>query len=367
MRKPDGPKLLRRIVLHRSLRAGSLSLRPTGEAGNYRGPIHNEVIMTVRNVGIQASGDILTHNVHSIARSAAGRAAVSAYSPIRALPSFFIIGPPRTGTTWLHEILAGPTVLPNPTKETRFFDKHFERGVKWYLSHFPPTAPGEVVGEVAPTYFASAEARQRIANLIPQAKIVCIFRNPVERVVSLYRLKRAYAMLPWSFEQALVRDPELMQSSNYVANFTAWQAAFGPGQVLATVYDDMKNDRQGYVDDLADFIGIPRFRIPDALARHVNDIASMTEPRSYYRTRGATMIADWCKARRLDRFVAAVKKSRLRRFFLGGGNEFPELPRDVMTRLSEIFRPEVEALETTLNRDLSAWKSPVTRESALAA
>jgi hypothetical protein len=51
------------------------------------------------------------------------------------------------------------------------------------------------MGEVAPTYFASNEARERLANTIPDAKIVCIFRNPVDRILSLYRLKRAYREL----------------------------------------------------------------------------------------------------------------------------------------------------------------------------
>src|SRR5215467_11453066 len=47
------------------------------------------------------------------------------------LPSFFIVGPPRTGTSWLHEILQSHTCLPR-VKETRFFDERFDRGVAWY-------------------------------------------------------------------------------------------------------------------------------------------------------------------------------------------------------------------------------------------
>src|ERR1700733_3309125 len=99
------------------------------------------------------------------------------------LPSFFVIGPPRTGTTWLHSVLGTRTHLPYPTKETRFFDRHFHRGLDWYRAHFPRTGESSPMGEVAPTYFASSEARQRIVETIPGAKAVCIFRNPVERVV----------------------------------------------------------------------------------------------------------------------------------------------------------------------------------------
>jgi hypothetical protein len=54
------------------------------------------------------------------------------------LPSFFILGPPRTGTTWLHEVLRNHAELPSPTKETRFFDVHFHRGLDWYRAHTEP-------------------------------------------------------------------------------------------------------------------------------------------------------------------------------------------------------------------------------------
>src|SRR5882724_7339456 len=46
------------------------------------------------------------------------------------LPSFFVIGPPRTGTSWLHEVLSKRASLSHPTKETRFFDRYFDRGLE---------------------------------------------------------------------------------------------------------------------------------------------------------------------------------------------------------------------------------------------
>lgn len=274
-------------------------------------------------------------------------------------PSFFIVGPPRTGTSWLHDALTGRAVLPANSKETRFFDRHFHRGFAWYLTRFSASQGAIPVGEVAPTYFASYDARNRIAKYIPQAKIVCIFRNPVERVLSLYRLKRAYAMFRWNFEQAINGDPELMQSAQYVTNLIAWQRSFGAEHVLATIFDDLQQDPQGYLNSIADFVGIPRFAIPGSLTLPVNDSASMTHPRNYYFTRGATFLAEWCKARSLDRVVSTLKKTRLRNLVLSGGPSFTEAPRELVCKLAELLRPEVEALEAVLNRDLSAWKLPI--------
>jgi len=273
-----------------------------------------------------------------------------------ALPSFFVIGPPRTGTSWLHTVLKGSVQLPHPTKETRFFDKHFDRGLEWYGSHFRNVPAGKVVGEIAPTYFASPDARERIARTIPHAKIVCTFRNPVDRVLSLYRLKRAYGLIPWKFEDALTRDPELLESSRYAAHLKLWREAFGDCQVMATMHEDMQADPQSYLNKLLDFAGAPRVALRPSQMRRVLTTEGMTQPRNYCWTRGALLLADWSKAQRLGVFVEAAKKLGAFRFFVGGGPAFPDLPDSERLKLRELFKGEVDALETLLNRDLSAWK-----------
>jgi hypothetical protein len=272
------------------------------------------------------------------------------------LPTFFIVGPPRTGSSWLHEILSHHTHLPAPLKETRFFDNHYHRGLKWYRAHFADFNHGRPVGEVAPTYFASAEARERIAELVPRAKIVCVFRNPVDRIVSLYRLKRAYGMIPWSFEEALTRDPELLDSSRYAANLREWQNSFGKENILPTLYDDLREQPQMFVNALVDFIGVPRFALTSAQHRYIHDSETMTHPRNFDRTRKANALADWFKARRLHRIVLAVKSSPLRRLVLGGGPAFTDLSGEMSMRLYALFRQEVEELEQMLHRDLTSWK-----------
>ncbi len=286
-----------------------------------------------------------------------GSAALKAEGSLAALPSFFIVGPPRTGTSWLHEVLRARAILPGATKETRFFDTHFHRGLEWYLAHYPHATNGRRIGEVAPTYFASVEARERIARLIPNARVVCVFRDPVERILSLYRVKRAYGLIPWSFEEAIVEDPEFIDTSRYSENYRAWQNALGSEQVLATVYDDLRDDPQSYVDKLVDFIGVPRFTLTVSQYRSIHTSESMTHPRNYTRTRNATRLADWLKAQRFDKLVAAIRDSPLRQFFLSGGPPFSELPADLAVRLYERFRPEVESLERILQRDLVGWKS----------
>ena len=278
------------------------------------------------------------------------------------LPSFFIVGPPRTGTTWLHYILRQRTILPKSTKETRFFDIHFHRGIRWYQAHFANLNRARPAGEVAPTYFASREACDRIQELIPAAKIVCIFRNPVERVISLYRVKRAYGIIPWNFEDAVLRDQELIESGRYATHLGAWLRAFGSNHVLTTFFDDLLEDPQAYVHTLADFIGIPRFTLAahELLAVYKSD--TMSHPRSYQRTHVGIQIADWLKAQRLGRLVTMVNSSPLRKLFLGGGVPFSQPTQELSQSIYDLFGGEIEQLEAMVNRDLSTWRpSVVTR------
>ena len=272
------------------------------------------------------------------------------------MPSFFVIGPPRTGTSWLHEVLNQHTVLPTVSKETRFFDSHFRRGFRWYSSHFHQHRAGQPIGEIAPTYFASSDARERISRLPSVARVICIFRNPVERILSLYRLKSAYGFIPWTFEEALLNDPELLESSRYSTHLTAWREALGKERVMATIFDDLQHQPQAFVDALAGFIGIPPFELSQSQITRVHSSDTMTKPRNYFRTHGAMMFADWLKARRLNAIVTAFKRSPLVKLFLGGGRSFDEPSHNVWLSLYDYFRPEVEALETMLGRDLSAWK-----------
>ncbi|MGA8529107.1 MAG: sulfotransferase [Acidobacteriaceae bacterium] len=273
------------------------------------------------------------------------------------MPSFIVVGPPRTGTSWLHQVFRHHTILPAPTKETRFFDLHFSRGLHWYLSHFPRSGGGQPVGEIAPTYFASAAARTRIESTLPGAKLIFIFRHPVQRLISLYRLKRAYGTYRWSLEEALERDSELLSSGQYATHLRDWQGLFPSEQLSINFFDDLSSDPRAFVRRLSDFLNVPRFDLHESQLRQVYSVTSLSEPRSYLATRAATTMADWCKARRFDHVVSAVRESSLFRFFVAGGPPFPEINDATASTVSARLLPEIEEMEAMVNRDLSNWKT----------
>ena len=277
------------------------------------------------------------------------------------LPSFFVVGPPRTGTSWIHRVLQRHANLPSPTKETRFFDCHFHRGLRWYLRHFPEIDPQRPTGEVAPTYFASPQAREAIAQTLPEAKLIFVFRDPLQRLFSLYRLKRAYGLLDCSFEEALSADPELLASASYATCLQQWQRAFPRKQMLITLYDDLRDSPQSYLDRLLDFVGLPPSLLTEEELQYVHSSHQLTEPRNFLLTRTATLMSNWCKARNLDHIVAAVRSSRLTNVLLRGGRAFPEVSRSTREKVGDLLKAEIESLEQMIGRDLSMWQLTVSR------
>ncbi len=120
---------------------------------------------------------------------------------------FVAVGPFKTGTSWMYSYLVdyNQVALPTKVKETFFFDSKFSKGTDWYYSHFDQIKNSQKVGEVAPSYFNSIEAPERIRQINPNCKIIVTLREPVSRLVSFYlHMKQRGEIAPQtSFVEAL--------------------------------------------------------------------------------------------------------------------------------------------------------------------
>jgi hypothetical protein len=140
----------------------------------------------------------------------------------RALPDFLIIGVQRCGTTSLfHYLEEHPSVEGAFVKEPHFFEWHFQRGVRWYRAFFPTqahlsrtaraTGARPLIGEGSPYYIFHPHVPRRVADVLPNARFVALFRDPVDRAFSQYRKQVKQSGLRLTFEQALEREQELFE------------------------------------------------------------------------------------------------------------------------------------------------------------
>lgn len=102
--------------------------------------------------------------------------------------NFVAVGPQRTGTTWMYEMLRRhPKIcVPEAVKETMFFDRYYERGLDWYRQYYREAGTDQLCGEVAPTYFDVPEVPARTQDISSGCTIFITLRNPVERARSLF-------------------------------------------------------------------------------------------------------------------------------------------------------------------------------------
>jgi hypothetical protein len=134
---------------------------------------------------------------------------------LRQYPDFIIIGTQRGGTTSLYRYLAAhPEIGQAYRKEVHFFDRYFDKGIDWYLAHFPLRGEYPVVGEASPFYLFHPEAPARIVAAVPQAKFIVMLRNPVDRAYSQYHMKVERQLETLSFEEAIEREPERLAATD---------------------------------------------------------------------------------------------------------------------------------------------------------
>jgi hypothetical protein len=277
------------------------------------------------------------------------------------LPDFIGIGPPRTGTTWLHRMLMGTVGVPQRGKEVHFFDLYYSKGLRWYLDHFDGCSASKVVGEFTPDYFQSRDALERIANDIPNCKIVCTLRDPVARLYSFYKLLlRNRSIRGIDFEHSIDRHPKmLLRDHLYASLLEGWMNALGRDRVLLCFYDDLELDPQKYLDRITDFIGAARISVL-ASKEAGNRIFSIRY--NYRRPRLARLM--W----RLNRALyhgrgydirAVLEKLGIWQYCLKRGRQFPSVDPEYETILRRRLLPDIERLEQLSRRDLSQWKCPV--------
>jgi len=127
----------------------------------------------------------------------------------RPLPDFLILGAQKGGTTALYAYLRWHPGITGPSwKEVSYFDRHYRRGASWYRGHFPIGAGDRLVGEASPGYLFHPLAPERVRATVPEAKLIALLRDPVDRALSHYHHEVALGREPLSFEEAIEAEPE---------------------------------------------------------------------------------------------------------------------------------------------------------------
>ena len=241
------------------------------------------------------------------------------------LPDFLAVGPQRTGTTWLHEVMKPHLGLPRGIKETDFFLKNYSRewiGIwNFFAAIHPRCRSARSIRTISARRLRASESQKDI----PDAKIIVTLRDPVERAYSSYRVMRRDAWTRVSFEETVAKNRIIRESSRYAHHLANWRQSFGADRVLVCFYDDLEQSPQKFLDQICDFIGSKRINVAGSAiaSERVNTVTHA--PRSRKLAQNARNARDWMRLHRWHRAVDLLESAGVWRFCFGGGEEFGTL------------------------------------------
>ena len=194
------------------------------------------------------------------------------------LPDFIIGGAPRSGTTWLYELLdRHPAVhMAKPlAPEPKFFlrDDEYAKGLEYYSQRwFADADPAKMAGEKSTDYLESADAAVRIARNLPHVKLIFILREPVARAYSNYLWSKMNGLETEDFATALKleeqRERELPERLKFTRPFSYFSRGlyadllepyfnrFVEHQLLVARFEDIIEAPSALAETVHRFLGI---------------------------------------------------------------------------------------------------------------
>jgi hypothetical protein len=227
------------------------------------------------------------------------------------LPNFLHLGPGKSGSTWLHEVLIlHPEVFLTSAKDLYFFSRYYERGSDWYAAQFSDApAAARVVGEICPDYLVSPPAPERIAaTLGPATSLMVSLRDPVTRAFSSYLYLRKHGLAEQTFRRTLETVPELLEEGRYGTLLTRYLQYFPADRIHVATFDQLQADPQGYLDGVTSWLQISRQELDDQLkAPRLSASSARFQPLASLVQAGA----DWVRRHDGAAVVGRVKRSSL--------------------------------------------------------
>ena len=306
-------------------------------------------------------------------------------------PNFFLAGAPKAGTTALYRYLdQHPAIYMSPIKEPHFFadeirlenfaddfrrmaearlpaqreylagpvSEKFSGGPidNWtdYLRLFRGVKQQTAIGEASACYLWSQSAPGNIQARIPDAKILMMLRNPIERAFSQYAHMLSFAKSHLSFSEYIhaalasksTQISELypfLLFGLYAEQVERWLVGFGRARVQIHLYEDFCREPLDVMRSIFEFLGVDAAFTPDFAERHME----AKVPRSF-------RLKNMVKRSGIWNALPEAVRGPVRRVAFEPRKSIGLAHAD-RARLADYYRDNIRKLSALLGRDMDHW------------
>jgi hypothetical protein len=289
------------------------------------------------------------------------------------LPNFLIIGAAKAGTTALYWYLAEhPDVFMSPVKETFYFaygvdaggnllygDPHVHRfPVKTrseYEALFAGANGASAIGEASPIYPECPQAAERIRALIPDARLICSLRHPVDRAYSdylMYLRRRGRRLDPardLTAGAAWARpDSRWMAVSRYHEQLARYFELFPRAQLHIVLSGDMKRHPVESIQGMYRFLGVNPSFTPDLDTPHnVGGTPASPLLEKVFTSHALKSVVEPWMPKAAANWLRRLRSRTMRKA--------PALPAELKAELTSRFRDDILRTSDLIGRSLDHW------------
>ncbi|MGH8936867.1 MAG: sulfotransferase, partial [Acidimicrobiia bacterium] len=221
--------------------------------------------------------------------------------------------------------------------------------VDWYRAQFVGATSQSAVGEATPNYLHHPDAIRRMAQVIPNARLIAVLRNPLDRAYSAYWHRRALGREPRGFEEALEGEPRTgggdpqdsyAERSRYIEALRRVGESFPREALHVLLFEDLTERPADTYREVCRFLLVDDQFLPGSLGIPFNAFVGFR----------------WLRLRHLGKRVPGWAGRILGRLNSVRGIAYPPLDPATRARLAYLFKEDNRALAQFLGRDLTVWE-----------
>ncbi len=290
------------------------------------------------------------------------------------MTDFFVVGGQKCATTSLFKYLNDhPQVCMPKQKEIGFFaiDEVFKKGKKWYEASFPKAIsnfPEKIIrGEVSPQYMFTIQAPLRIHMNYPDAKIIMILRNPIDRAFSAYRMLSNRKEINVSFSKAtesfirINKRKELfedfstvnfLEAGHYSLILKKYMDLFPRKNILVVFTEDLNSQPEILMQRIFNFLSIEKYLNNELIGKKFHEGGVI-------KFNFLNLILEYLSKKDL-KIIRLLKNLFpgtgywLRQWNIKKENK-QSIPQDDRLKLKEYYSSDVEKLKNFLDQEIP-WK-----------